>query len=207
MKHFQVIIYGPRQSNPSSVFYLTRARFKGFGYNYDTLYVDYEGIDEILRESDKFQEMVDECELSKFTILEHEPSEIYEMIVKDDYSSIDEYFYEYANTKALSGLLQPIFETYAQMLNTFITELIEDTQKTNVSIDEEDGCYIVLNLQASNDEINENVIRYCIDRTKSRYSEKFKNPLVYNFIENGIEFFRAEIDFNNIEIEITEIGE
>lgn len=67
--------------------------------------------------------------------------------------------------------------------------------------------YSIKKIKSKTNEINESFIKYCIDRTKARYSEKFKRSLVYNFIENGIEFFRAEIDFNGIEIEVEEIGD
>lgn len=206
MKQFKVIVNGPRQSNPNSVFYLTNAKTKGFWCNQGELCIDYADIDCAIGESDKFQDIIIECGIPSFAILDYTPLDIYEMTFKNDHSSIDDCFDEYVNNQELNELLQPIFRTYEKMMKTFIRELIEDTRKTSVLVEEEDGCYISLEIKSEHDEISKEILEYCIDRTKARCSEKFKRPLVYNFMENGIEFFRAEIDFNNIAIEITEIG-
>lgn len=165
MRKFKVIINGPRQSDPRSVFYLTRARLKGFGYNHSKLYVDYQGIDQIIRESGNFQEIVSECGLPSFVIMDYTPSEIYEMTIKGNFS-IEDYLYDYANDEELNDLLAPIYSTFNKMLNTFIRELIEDTQKTEVDVEEEDGCYITLEIRSPNDEISKNVIEYCIKGLK-----------------------------------------
>lgn len=207
MKRFKVIINGPRKSDPSSVFCLTKAEVKGFSYNDGDLCIDYNEINSIIEDSITFQMIINECDVPKVKIKNKTPVEIYEMLIEGKYSSIDEYFDEYTNDQELNGLLQPTYDAYEKMLNTFANELIEGIQKTSISFEEEDGCYIVLEIKSENDKISEEFLKYYMDRTKSRYSEKIKRSLIYNFIENGIEFFRAEIDFDNIEIDVEEIGE
>lgn len=203
MQKFKIKIYGPSKSNPTDVFWYSRDTLRGFGFHEGSkVAVNWAEVDEILEESEEFQEMIKESGLFVGDIMNERPSSLYEMIYPSE--RISQYLEVYASRDRLNELLEDIYETYSKMADE-ISNVIDDIDSSLTSaVYSEDGGNIEILIVDDNDLLSKKKIKEVLTKVMKDYLSGLDSPISYNFVIKGIKFFSAELEVSNPDCIISE---
>lgn len=199
MKKFKIVIYGPTKSNPVDLFWYSRDYLAGFGFQRGSnMTVNWKEVDNMLENSAKFQDMLNECGLPRTDVLMSSPSELYEELNKGE--SIEAYFAEYSNLDRIREVIKDVYAAYDELLKKLIQRLEEVSSEIKADVTKVDGGYLTLKIEASNGSLRREELKDIVNETVKDSLSKLDSPLEYDCMMNGIKFFRASLETNNPDI-------
>lgn len=196
MQKFKIKIYGPSKSNPTDIFWYSRDTLRGFGFHEGSkVAVDWDELDEMLKESEEFQARINEGGLFMSDMFNERPSSLYEMLYPNE--RIDEYLERYSNRDRLNELFSEVYTAYDKMAESFIQSIKGLNEAADVDLEIKDGSSIAIRITDEQNKLSKEKIKEVLFASMKDYLSGLESPISYNFVVKGITFFRAELTVND----------